>query len=177
MRLPEFLDAHDVAYEVIAHRNTYDAQRMAAEIHVSGRNVVKSVLLRADNGYVYVVALLPANRQLDLAAVSAGLGGSRIELASEEDVSKHCPDCELGTLPPFGSQYGMKTIADESLLKLGQIVFEGSRHNESIRMRFEDFRRIEEPLVARITAAPRRPNRQKLTIPRMHRRIDSARIG
>jgi Ala-tRNA(Pro) deacylase len=148
MLLKEFLKKRRVHFEVIPHRDTYDAQRMAATIHVSGHAVAKTVLLRADRGYRFIVAVLPANKAVDMTRLSRFLGGSRLELATEEEIAQHCADCELGALPPFGSQYAMKTIMDESLLDEDELVFEGNNHHEAIRMKMQDFREIEQPLVA-----------------------------
>ncbi len=92
--------------------------------------------------------MLPATKTIDFEKVSAALGGGKIELAHEFEIKEHCSDCELGVLPPFGSQYGMKTLVEKSLTKDEVIVFEGNRHDEAIRMSYEDFQNIEEPLVA-----------------------------
>jgi Ala-tRNA(Pro) deacylase len=126
---------------------TYDAQRLAQTLHIPGREVAKTVLLRANGGYRYLVAVLPATKNIDFEKASAALGGSKLRLATETEVSEHCPDCEVGVLPPFGSQYGMVTLVDESLTKDEEIVFAGNTHRNAIRMRFADFRRIEEPLI------------------------------
>jgi Ala-tRNA(Pro) deacylase len=149
MNVQEFLTERRVIYDAISHRDTYDAQRLAQTLHVPGHEVAKTVLLRADGGYTYFVCVLPATKTIDLERVSAALGGSRIELATEIEIMQHCPDCELGTLPPFGSQYGMRTLVEESLSDDEEIVFEGNNHHEAIRMRYEDYRDIEQPLVAR----------------------------
>ncbi len=165
MNVQTWLRESGVSFNVIGHAPTYDAQRMAQALHVSGDEVAKTVLLRADGGYLYVVAILPASRHIDLEAASAGMGNCRLELASEIEIGEHCPDCEFGALPPFGSRYGMKTIVDSSLAldeELGEesdgelggeldreIVFEGNNHHESIRMKFADFRKLENPLVFR----------------------------
>lgn len=50
----------------------------------------------------------------------------------------------------------MKTIVEQSLADDEEIVFEGNTHHEAIRMKFEDFRRIEERLVASFEAEPTR---------------------
>ena len=60
MNVQEFLSDKHVGYEAIVHRNIYDAQRLAQELHTPGREVAKTVLLRADSGYAYIVAVLPA---------------------------------------------------------------------------------------------------------------------
>jgi Ala-tRNA(Pro) deacylase len=117
-------------------------------LHVRGEEVGKTVLLKADHGYAFVVAVLPATRRVDINRLSHALGGSRLEVATETDISQHCPDCELGVLPPFGSQYGMQTVVDASMSHHHDILFEGNTHHEAIRMRFADFRKLEEPLIA-----------------------------
>ena len=154
MNVQEYLSEKHVGYEAIAHRDIYDAQRLAQELHIPGREVAKTVLLRADHAYAYIVAVLPATKTIDFEKVSASLGGSAIELATELEIKEHCPDCEIGTLPPFGSQYEMKTLVEESLTKDEEIVFEVNNHHEAIRMRYDDFHRIEEPRVAAFAVQP-----------------------
>ena len=148
MRIDQFLSNRGVSYDLIPHRDTYGAQRLASLLHVSGREVAKTVLLRADQGYAYFVAVLPAHKKIDFEMLSRAIGGSRIEMATEFEIADHCPDCEIAALPPFGSQYGMRTIVDRSLVDDEEIVFEGNNHREAFRMTFEDFRDIEQPLVA-----------------------------
>ncbi len=151
MNIQDFLREHDISFEVIRHRPTYDAQRMAQAVHVSGTEVAKTVLLRANSGYLYLVAVLPATKHVDLDKVQLVMGGSKLELATEQEISQHCPDCEVGALPPFGSQYGMKTLIEGTLFEDPEIVFEGNSHDEAIRMNLDDYRRLEQPLVASIS--------------------------
>ena len=150
MNIPAFLEEQHCAFAVMPHPTTYTAQEMAHELHVPGREVAKTVLLRANGDYEFVVAVVPANKQVDLHRASELLGGSDVSLARETDIEEHCPDCERGVLPPFGSRYGMKTIVDQSLANDEAIVFEGNTHDEAIQMRFDAFRRLEEPLIAPI---------------------------
>jgi Ala-tRNA(Pro) deacylase len=153
MNVVKFLEAGHYSFDRVHHRDTYSAQHLAHELHVSGREVAKTVLLRADGGYKYVVAVLPANKQIDFQKASKLLGGSKLELATELEIERHCPDCELGVLPPFASRYGMKTIVDSNLAADEDIWFEGNTHNEAIRMKFAEFCRLEQPLVAPFAAS------------------------
>ncbi len=148
MNVQEFLRERRVAFSAITHPDTYDAQRLAQALHTPGKEVAKTVLLRADGGFAYIVAVLPATKSIDLDKVSAVFGGSKIELATEAEIQERCPDCELGTLPPFGSQYALKTLVDASLAEDDEIVFEGNNHHEAIRMRYDQFRELEQPIVA-----------------------------
>src|SRR5262245_60614540 len=136
MNVADFLTKQNVEFQVLPHPDTYDAQHLAQVLHIPGREVAKTVLLRANGGSKYLVAVLPATRHIDFAKASAALGGSSLQLATEVEISSHCPDCEIGVLPPFGSQYGMLTLVDENLTKDEQIVFEGNTHHDAIRMSF-----------------------------------------
>jgi Ala-tRNA(Pro) deacylase len=153
MNIQTFLKSRGVEFEILTHEPTYDAQHMAQAVHVSGHEVAKTVLLRANHAYNYVVAVLPATRKIDFERTCKALGGTELALATEVEMASVCPDCEIGALPPFGSQYGLKTVADESLSQDEWIVFEGNTHAEAIRMRYEDFDRLEHPLVLPIATA------------------------
>ena len=154
MEVKKYLQNRSIRFDVIEHHDTYDSQRMAHTIGVAGRHVAKTVLLRADRGYAYVVAVLPADTLIDLKAASHAMGESQLQLATEVEMSERCPDCEFGVLPPFGSQYAMKTLLDEALTKDEGMYFEGNTYHETIRMDVADFRKIENPLVACFARTP-----------------------
>jgi Ala-tRNA(Pro) deacylase len=151
MNISEFLDKHKCHFQRVPHGAAYTSEHMAHELHVPGKQVAKTVLLRANGGCHYIVAVLPSNKKLDLRRAAGLLGGTMLRIAEKHEISEHCPDCEDGILPPFGSRYNMRTIMDASLAENEEIVFEGNTHHEAIRMKFDEFRRLEEPLVAPIT--------------------------
>jgi Ala-tRNA(Pro) deacylase len=148
MKITDFLHERDLDFEVIPHTEAFDAQHLASTIHVTGRLVAKTVLLRLD-GPQYAVAVLPATKVIDFELASNLLGVNHVSLATEIEIARMCPDCEIGALPPFGSQYGMKTLVDSSFARHGEIFFEGNSHTEAIRMNFDDFLAIERPQVGR----------------------------
>jgi Ala-tRNA(Pro) deacylase len=116
---------------------------MAQLLHVSGKEVAKTVLLRTDEGYVMTV--LPANQHVDLGEVRQCLGVMWVEMASESEMDRLFPDCERGAMPPFGSLYHLQTLVDESLAEDEQIVFEAQNHEEAIRMAYRDYEALEHP--------------------------------
>lgn len=151
MNVKEYLTANRVTYQTLEHSRTGDAQHLAHAVHVPGDKVAKAVLLRANHGFRYVTAVIPASRQLDFEVASRSFGHCELQLASEAEVSQVCPDCEAGVLLPFGSQFGTKTLVDSSLQQSDEIVFEGNRHTEAIRVKFADFCRLESPLILPLT--------------------------
>ena len=148
MYIEQFLANHDVWFEVIRHDRTYTAQTTARALHIRSQEVAKSVLVKVDSGIV--LAVVPGNASLNLTALNQRLKGHSVSLLPESEMIARFPDCEVGALPPFGSQYGMTTVVDEGLAREPEIVFEGNTHSEAIRMRYEDYARIEQPLVGQI---------------------------
>jgi len=160
MSLTQFLDQHGIAYRVYQHGETYDAQHMARSVHVPGRIVAKAVMIHTGDGSKHCVLLVPATKRVDLHRVSEVLGGVDVELASEQEILKHCPGCEFGVVPAFGSQFNMKTIVDQSIANQDEIVIQGDNHEEAVRLRFADYYGLEHPRVASITQT----NRQAETV-------------
>jgi Ala-tRNA(Pro) deacylase len=144
MKLEEFLTNRGVAFERLRHRPAYAANRVAQALHVPGKDMAKTVLLRTGRGYA--LAVLPATRQVDLQRLREDLWGEEVEMASEAEMGRVFPDCETGAMPPFGSLYHLQTIVDKSLAEDEQIVFEGQTHEEAIRMAYRDYEALEHPL-------------------------------
>jgi Ala-tRNA(Pro) deacylase len=143
MRLDELLTSRHIHFDRMPHRPAYTANRMAQALHVRGKDVAKTVLLRTGHGHV--LAVLPATHQVDLEQVQRDLGEDRVELAPEEEMDRLFPDCERGAIPPFGSLYQVPTLVDESLTQDEQIVFEAHTHEEAIRMAYRDYEALEHP--------------------------------
>lgn len=154
MNTTQFLEERKCRFERAPHHPAFGGQRLAHELHVPGQVVAKTVLLRtgANGGFQFVVAVLPANKRVDLRRAGDLLRQGEVTLATEDDMVSHFPDCDAGVLPPFGSHYGMRTIADSSLAKDREIWFEGNTRNEAIKMKFDDFRRLEQPWIAMFAA-------------------------
>jgi len=150
MNVAQYLTGRHASFQVVPHPETFTAQKMARALHVPGKNVAKTVLLRANGSYRFFIAVVPATKSVDLAKASEALGGSVIHLGTEREVRDFCPDCEVGVLPPFGSQYALQTLLDESLLGNEEVLFEGNTHHEAIRMKLADFIAVEHPRVVSI---------------------------
>lgn len=143
MRLDDLLTDRHIAFQRLHHRPTYTANHTAQALHVPGREVAKTVLLRAGRGYL--LAVLPATHKIDLEQLRQRLGEDCLEMASEEDMARLFPDCQRGALPPFGSLYQLPTVVDETLMQDEQIVFDAQTHEDAIRMDYRDYEAIEHP--------------------------------
>lgn len=149
MNVQDYLRRQRVPFDVLPHRTTFTAQRMAHTLDVPGDNVAKTVVVESDDHFALMV--LQASHFVDMPKARQALSAASIKLAMEDDLSDLFPDCELGAVPPFGSRYEMETVVDESLSHDDYIVFEGNCHDEAISMRYGDFAAIEQPTVADFT--------------------------
>jgi Ala-tRNA(Pro) deacylase len=143
MRLDEFLDERRIPFTRLHHQPAYTANRVAQLLHVPGREMAKTVLIRTRSGYL--LAVLPATHRVDLEQLQQDLAEGHLELASENEMECIFTDCERGAMPPFGSLYELPTIVDESLAEDDEIVFEAQDHEDAIRMRYRDFEAVEHP--------------------------------
>ena len=145
MDIEKFLKEAGAAYEKHKHATAYTAQELAAEEHVSGHAVAKSVLVVADKRSVLCV--LPASRKIDLRKLAKALRAKKCRLADEAELAKVFPDVEVGAEPPFGKPYGLETVVDELLAGCEAITFNAGSHREAIRMSYADYARLAEPNV------------------------------
>ncbi len=148
MNVLKRLEREGVPFERTKHPATYTARQLAATEHISPWNVAKPVLVKADDAYVMCV--LPATKHLDLRAVGDAVYAEKVRLAFEEELAEVFPDCEVGAEPPIGAFFGLKTLADYTLMKDDYIVFQAGTHTDSVRMRMEDFDRVADPMYGNI---------------------------
>ena len=153
MRIAAFLQNQRVAFESLPHAPAFSAQKRAKYLHVPGRQVAKSVLLRSPDGFF--LAILPATLHVDTERLSEALGGP-VRLADDAEIAAIFDDCEWGVVPPFGTLYGLKTVLDDSLATDSLIVFEGQSHVEAVRLRCADFEQLERPRRLRFAVSERR---------------------
>jgi Ala-tRNA(Pro) deacylase len=142
-RLKKFLEENSVRFETLPHSTAYTAQEVAASVHVHGRELAKSTVVKVDGRFV--LAVLPAPMHVDVDAFRRATGGRDVILAAEEDLARLFPDCELGAMSPFGNLYDLEVWVDETLASDPSIVFNAGTHTEAIRIGFADFERLVKP--------------------------------
>jgi len=158
--LKEHLDKAGVSYTGHPHSPAYTSLEIAHSVHIPGREMVKSVILKADEKKL-VMAVLSANDAANLDVLREEIGCERLRLASEAEFGGAFPTCSPGAMPPFGGIFGVPTYCDVSLSRNREIEFNAGSHDETIRMRFEDYRRVADPTVIRF-AQPYQPGSQRL---------------
>ncbi len=145
-RLEQYLRERGVAYESQHHPLAYTAQEVAASEHVPGKDLAKTVIVRADDDRLAML-VLPATRTIHLGKLATALGAGRARLAEEKEFGASFPDCEVGAMPPFGNLYGVPVYVDQSLAADERIVFRAGTHTDTMRVAYADFARLVDPTV------------------------------
>lgn len=151
-RIVKYLEAHAIPYQRLMHRRAITAQQLAAAVHVPGRRLAKSVLVKA--GEEIWIAILPATEIVDVDRLAAVLGAPAARLLRESEFEGLFPDCEPGAEPPFGGLYGLPVVVDSALTGMDKLVFRAGSHEEAIEMRYVDFCRLENELTVGVIGRP-----------------------
>jgi Ala-tRNA(Pro) deacylase len=142
-RLKEFLNNNGVAHTVIPHPLAFTATGVAGAAHIKGKEMAKTVVVELDGRLA--LAVLPADRKVNLERLRQATGAINAELAHEWEFAADFPECEPGAMPPFGNLYGMPVYVEPHLAQDEQIAFNAGTHTELIRMAYKDFERLAHP--------------------------------
>lgn len=144
-KLVEYLDSNNVKYVKIRHSPAYTAQEIAAQAHIPGKEMAKTVMIKVDGELA--MAVLPASYRVDFALLKESIGTDNIELATEREFKDRFPESEVGAMPPFGNLYGMNVYVAKKLAEDENIAFNAGSHTELIQMSFCDFEKLACPKV------------------------------
>jgi Ala-tRNA(Pro) deacylase len=148
-RLKELFDGAKISYEVYNHPLAYTTQEIAQRQHVSGDQMAKVVMLKADDKLV--MAVVTGSQKVHPPTVRTSLGAFDVRLATEDEFISRFPDCEIGAMPPFGNLFGLPVYVDPAVTKDESIYFNAGNHVQTVRIRYEDFEQLVNPRVIRLT--------------------------
>jgi Ala-tRNA(Pro) deacylase len=147
--LDEFLTKARIPYTTFRHEPAFTAMHAAAVSHVPGRSWAKTVVCLADGEPVF--AVVPAHYTVDLDQLRAIAGATVLRLASADEITTLCPDCEEGAMPPFGQLYLVRVFVEQCFVGDPEMVFMAGTHTDCIRMHYGDFADVAQPTVGRFS--------------------------
>jgi Ala-tRNA(Pro) deacylase len=146
------LESSGIAYEILEHPQAFSDQDVAATVHVTGKEIAKTIVVNADGKFV--MAVIPAPHKLILKSLKELLGAKEVRLASEGELTGLFPDCEVGAMPPFGNLYNMPVYISTALKDRKEVIFNACSHTEVIKISYADFERLVQPKAGEISALP-----------------------
>lgn len=141
----EHLAARGVAFEAISHAPTDTTLAEARELGVDADAVLKTVVLKTAAGHA--LAVVPANRRLDMKLARAATADSHVRLATEAELRQHFPDYELAAVPPLGALLDVPLFVDPEVMDHDKVVFAAGSQTESVAVATADLFAGESPTV------------------------------
>ncbi|ARP95438.1 YbaK/prolyl-tRNA synthetase associated domain-containing protein [Bordetella genomosp. 13] len=147
-RLQRLLSDHQITYKLLEHHAEGRSVQVAAirgtEVSQGAKALVCRVKITSTQRR-NVLAVFPADRQADLDAIAAAVGGKKASLVPH-DVARELTGCEIGAIPPFSFNPELALVVDPTLrTRHDEIVFNAGRLDASILMRTEDYFRVARP--------------------------------
>src|SRR5688572_24609276 len=141
-KLREWLAGKSIPHEVLRHAPVFTSEEAAAVRGTPLGSGAKALVCKADEQFVMVV--VPADRKLASKAVRKSGGIKSLRFASREEVDQ-LTGLAPGSIPPFGSLFGLGTWCDERLSEHSRINFNAGDHSISISMAYADYVTVEQP--------------------------------
>jgi Ala-tRNA(Pro) deacylase len=147
-RLRAKLESAAIPFQVLHHEPVFTSEQAAQVRGTPLASGAKALIMKAAGRFVLLV--LPADRKLDSKKARTALAAKALRFASKEEV-KELTGLEPGSIPPFGSLFGLPTWCDPALAAHSPINFNAGDHAISISMSYEDYLRVEQPTAANLT--------------------------
>jgi Ala-tRNA(Pro) deacylase len=141
-RVSELLSAKSIEFDILRHAPVYTSEEAAAVRGTPLASGAKALVCKADEQFLMIV--VPADRKLASKAVRKAAGIKSLRFASREEVEQ-LTSLTPGSIPPFGSLFGLATWCDERLAEHAQINFNAGDHEISISMAYADYVAAEQP--------------------------------
>jgi Ala-tRNA(Pro) deacylase len=147
-RLHEKLTTAGVPFTVTHHAPVYTSEEAAAVRGVPLCTGAKALVVKA--GEEFLLLVVPADRKLDSKKARVALGVKGMRFATREEVEQRT-GLQPGSIPPFGSLFGLRTRCDPALALNPSINFNAGDHSISISIAYTDYALVERPLMAELT--------------------------
>ena len=141
-RVESLLKQHGVAFQVLRHEPVYTSEEAARVRGTPLASGAKALIVKGEEGFVMFV--VPADRKLDSRAVRRVKNWRKLRFATREEVQA-LTGLAPGSIPPFGSLFGLPTLCDERLGENETINFNAGDHSISVSMRYAGYVVAEKP--------------------------------
>ena len=141
-RIEHLLNQHRIEFQVLRHEPVYTSEQAARIRGTPLASGAKALICKAKDHFVLFV--VPADRKLDSHAVRRAKGWRRLRFATREEVLE-LTGLAPGSIPPFGSLFGLPTLCDQRLGQNEVINFNAGDHRLSVSMRYADYLLTENP--------------------------------
>lgn len=143
-RLVVALTQAGVAFVHTHHPPVFTSSEAAAVRGTPLRSGAKALIVKGGEAFRMVV--MPADMALNSNGFRKLLHCKKLRFATKDEVFS-MTGLIPGSIPPFGSLFGLETICDERLAENDRINFNGGSHTESIQLSYKAYVAFESPRI------------------------------
>jgi Ala-tRNA(Pro) deacylase len=154
-QLITLLDRHAVNYRLIDHPPEGRTDIVSSMRGNTLAQAAKCIILIVKIGKKvtkYVLAVVPGNARVNLAAIKALFGGTYAAFATAE-IAERLAGSVAGTILPFSFKPELELITDPSLLAQDELYFNAARLDRSMVLKTRDYMAIAKPRLEQIAEA------------------------
>jgi Ala-tRNA(Pro) deacylase len=148
-RIETKLGEAGVGCTVERHAPVYTSEEASRVRGTPLQSGAKALVVKA--GEAFVLLVMPADRKMDSRQARLALAVKSIRFATREEVEQ-LTGLLPGSIPPFGSLFGLPTYCDPALAENLSINFNAGDHGISISMTAADYLAVEQPTLAALTS-------------------------
>ncbi len=149
LKLKKFLDSNNIEYKVMEHEPVYTSEEAARVRGVELKSGVKALVLKT-NEDAYLLALVSADKKVDLKLLAEVIGTKKLSLASPDKVLE-ITGCEIGSVHPFGNVHNLTTYMDPGISENEMVDFNAGMHTISIEMKSKDMIKLIKPKIVKLS--------------------------
>ena len=146
------LDQQGIAYRLIDHAPEGRTELVSVLRGNTLSQAAKCIVLMIKLGKKvtrYILAVIPGDARVDLAAVKALMQGTYVAFASSE-IAEQLAGSVTGTILPFSFNPELELVVDPSLLENEEIYFNAARLDRSMTLKTRDYITVAKPRLERI---------------------------
>lgn len=138
-KILSYLDRVKAVYKPVRHKTVYTAYDAAQTLGAKLGEIAKTLVVRADK--FYLLAVLPASRNLDLGKLKKLVRAKKIEIA-KENVMKKIFKVKPGAVTPFGEIYKIPVYVDRAMMRAKKVIAGAGTHEDSVVMSAKNFLKV-----------------------------------
>ena len=150
-KLKKLFDDNQIKYKLLVHGGDAKTSEEVAKLRGTPLETgAKSMIIKIDDGFIDVV--IPADKKFSSRPAKKFLKTDCLRFGTKEELFS-LTHCIQGSVPPFGSLFGLKTYVDENLINdknYDFISFNAGLRTKSFQIKKDDYLSLEKPIICKI---------------------------
>ena len=148
-KIINLLKTSKVVHRIYQHEPVYTSEQAAKIRGTSLQQGAKALVMIADKKPIMLV--LSGANKVDSKKFKQNFKIKDLRMATAEEVEE-ITGLKIGSIPPFGNIFELKTFVDEKLGQNQEITFNAGSHTQSMKMSYKDFVKLVKPQIGAFVA-------------------------